>query len=41
MDRFDYKRAQTNKIKLKNDAEVAERILARLAVEASGQETNI
>lgn len=40
IDRFDFKRAHTNKKKLKNDSELAERILAALAMEASGQETN-
>lgn len=36
IDRFTYKRAYTNKKKLKYEAEVAERILAALAKEASG-----
>ena len=40
IDRFGYKRAYSNKAKLKNEAEVAERILGSLAKEASGQETN-
>jgi len=36
MDRYAYKRAFSNKDKLKYESEVAERILANLAKEASG-----
>lgn len=36
IDRFGYKRAYSNKAKLKYEAEVAERILESLAKEASG-----
>ena len=40
IDRFGYKRAYSDKRKLRYEAEVAERVLAALAKEASGQETN-
>ena len=40
IDRFGYKRAYSNKKKIKYEADVAQRILASLAKEASGQETN-
>ena len=40
LDRYKYKGAYSNKVKLKNEADVAERILVSLAKEASGQETN-
>ena len=40
IDRFSYKRAYSNKAKLRFEAQVAERILGSLAKEASGQETN-
>ena len=40
LDRFKYKGAYSNKVKLKNESEIAERILASLAKEACGQETN-
>ena len=37
IDRYNYKRAYSNKNTIKDKAEVAERILASLAREASGQ----
>ena len=40
IDRFTYKRAYGDKKKLRYESEVAEKILAALAKEASGQETN-
>jgi len=40
IDRYNYKRAYSNKETLKNKAVVAERILASLAREASGLQTN-
>ena len=40
IDRFSYKRAYSNKAKLTYESEVAKRVLASLAKEASGQETN-
>ena len=40
IDRYNYKRAYSNKNKLKYDAEVAESVLASLAREASGMATN-
>ena len=40
IDRYNYKRAYSNKAKLKYDAEVAASVLASLAREASGMATN-